>query len=126
MRGLRSKYPAVSNNEHDEIKFHNKPLKITNLETGRAPVDELDSSLCLDTRNGGLSVLGGDITTVQQSTSHLKEVYCERHIRWKWHKWQTLTVFALTRVALYHLAARFEARESHLRHRVLLVMSFVC
>ena len=123
MRGLRSKYPTVSNKEHDEKKFHNKPLKITNLETGRAPVDELDCSLCLDTRNSGLSVLGGDVTTVQQSTCHFG-VYFERYIRWKWPK-QTLTVLALTRVALDHLAARLEAREGHLRYRVLLVMSFV-
>jgi hypothetical protein len=85
MGGLRSKRPAVSNKEHGEIFFlnHNKPSEATNLETGWAPINELGCSLCLDIRNSSLSVLGGDVTTVQQSTCHL-EVYFERHTRYKW------------------------------------------
>ena len=38
---------------------------------------------------------------------------------------QTLTVLSLSGVALDHLAARLKAREGHLSHRVLLVVSLV-
>ena len=42
----------------------------TKLETGRAPIDELDGPLCLDETDGGVRVLGDDITTVEESTGH--------------------------------------------------------
>ena len=42
----------------------------TELEASRAPVDELDGSLGLDEADGGVRVLGHDITTVEQSTGH--------------------------------------------------------
>jgi hypothetical protein len=40
------------------------------LESGRTPVNELDGPLGLDACNSGLGVLGNDITTVKQCTSH--------------------------------------------------------
>ena len=42
----------------------------TKLETGRAPVNELDGALGLNDADGGVDVLGDDITTVKQSTCH--------------------------------------------------------
>lgn len=42
----------------------------TELEAGRAPVDELDRALGLDDPNSGVDVLGHDITTVKKSASH--------------------------------------------------------
>jgi hypothetical protein len=36
----------------------------TKLETSRAPVDELDGSLGLKGSNGGVGVVGDDVTTV--------------------------------------------------------------
>lgn len=76
----------------------------TELEAGRAPVDELDRTLRLDARDGSRRVLGHDITTVKQADGH---------------------VLALAGVALDHLVTRLEAGEGHLRDRVLLVASLV-
>merc|ERR1712190_593530 len=42
----------------------------TTLETSGGPVDELDGSLGLDGGNGGVDVLGDDITTVHEAASH--------------------------------------------------------
>ena len=42
----------------------------TELETSRAPIDELDSALGLDDADGSVDVLGDDVTTVEQSASH--------------------------------------------------------
>jgi hypothetical protein len=39
----------------------------THLETGGAPVYELDSTLRLDHAHGGIRVLGDDITAVEQA-----------------------------------------------------------
>jgi len=44
----------------------------TELETSRAPVDKLDGAFGLDDADGGVDVLGNDITTVEQSTSHYR------------------------------------------------------
>ena len=52
------------------------------LEAGGAPVDELDGPLGLDGGDGGIDVLGHDVTTVQQAAGH---------------------VLAVTGVALHHL-----------------------
>lgn len=41
----------------------------TALETGRAPVHELDGTLGLDGGNGSVDILGHDITTVHQAAS---------------------------------------------------------
>lgn len=76
----------------------------TELETGRTPVDELDRSLCLDLGNGGVDVLGDDVTSVEQATGH---------------------VLSLSRVTLDHLVVGFETRERHLGDRVGLVECLV-
>jgi hypothetical protein len=60
----------------------------TDLETSRAPVDELDGALCLEGSNSSVSFLGDNVTTVQQAGSH---------------------VFAVTGVALDHLVVGLEA-----------------
>jgi len=46
----------------------------TALEAGGAPVDELDGSLGLDGGNGGVDVLGDDITSVHEAASHVLSV----------------------------------------------------
>jgi hypothetical protein len=74
------------------------------LESGGAPIDKLNGTLGLDGGNRGLHILGHDITTVQQATSH---------------------VFSFTRIGFDHLVSSFEAGEGHFSHRVLLVMGFV-
>jgi hypothetical protein len=76
----------------------------TELETSRAPIDELDGALGLDAGDGSLYVCGDDVTAVEQAASH---------------------VFAVLGVALHHLIAILEAREGHLRHRVLLVVGLI-
>jgi hypothetical protein len=37
----------------------------THLETSRAPIDELNSPLCLDVADGSVDVLGDDVSSVQ-------------------------------------------------------------
>jgi len=44
------------------------------LETGWAPVDELDGSLGLDGGDGGVDILGDDITTVHEAAGHVLAV----------------------------------------------------
>jgi hypothetical protein len=46
----------------------------TALETSRAPVDELDRALGLDGGNGGVDILGDDVTTVHQTAGHVLTV----------------------------------------------------
>lgn len=72
----------------------------TKLETSGTPVDELDGSLGLKGSNGGVGVVGDDVTTVQQASGH---------------------VLAVTGVTLDHLVVRLEARHGHLLDRVGLV-----
>jgi len=43
----------------------------TALEAGGAPVDELDGSLGLDGGNGGVDILGDDVTSVHQAAGHV-------------------------------------------------------
>ena len=43
----------------------------TDLESGRAPVDELDGALGLDGSDGGVDVLGDDVSTVEESAGHV-------------------------------------------------------
>lgn len=40
-------------------------------ETGWAPIDELDSSLGLDSSNGGVNILWYDITSVHHAAGHV-------------------------------------------------------
>jgi len=58
------------------------------LETGGAPVDELDGALGLDGGDGSVDVLGDDVASVEEATGH---------------------VLAVTRVALDHLVGGLEA-----------------
>ena len=46
----------------------------TNFETGGAPVDELDSSLGLDGGDGSVDIFGDNISTEEQTTSHVLAV----------------------------------------------------
>jgi len=46
----------------------------TNLETGGAPINELDGSLGLDGGNGSVNVLGDNVTSVHHGTSHILSV----------------------------------------------------
>jgi len=46
----------------------------TALETGWAPVDELDGSLGLDGGDSGVDILGDDITSVHEAASHVLSV----------------------------------------------------
>jgi len=44
------------------------------LETGGAPVDELDGPLGLDGGDGGVDILGDDITSVHEAAGHVLSV----------------------------------------------------
>ena len=72
----------------------------TNLETSRAPVDELNGTLGLDLGDGSVGVLGDNVATVQQAGSH---------------------VLSVARVALDHLVVGLEAGVGDLHDRVGLV-----
>ena len=76
----------------------------TNFETSRAPVDELDGALGLETGHSGVGLPGDNVTTVEQAGSH---------------------VFAVTRIALNHLVVRLEASHGDLIDRVGLVGSLL-
>jgi len=57
----------------------------TTLETGRAPVDELDGALGLDGGNGGVDVLRDDITTVHHTGGHVltvTRITLGHHVSW--------------------------------------------
>lgn len=74
----------------------------TNLEASRAPVDELNGSLGLQTGNSLVGVTWDNITTVEQAGSH---------------------ILAIARIALDHLVMRLEAGHGDLVDRVGLVGS---
>lgn len=76
----------------------------TELEASGAPVDELDSALGLEGGDGGVGVLGDNVTAVQQAGSH---------------------VLSGAGVALDHLVVGLEARHGHLLDRVGLVGGLV-
>jgi hypothetical protein len=76
----------------------------TALEASGAPVDELDGTLGLDGGNGGVDILGDDITTVHHAASH---------------------VLTVTRVAFGHHGGRFEGAVGDFSDRELLVVSFL-
>jgi len=69
----------------------------TNLEACRTPIDKLNSPLGLDAGNSGMNLLRHNITTVEQTSSH---------------------VLSVTRIALDHLIVRFKARVGNLLNRV--------
>lgn len=72
----------------------------THLETGRTPIDKLDGPLCLDVADGSIDILWDNVSSVQQTTSH---------------------VLSLPGVALDHLVVALETSDGHLRNRVGLV-----
>lgn len=72
----------------------------THLETSGTPIDKLDSPLCSNVADGGVDVLGHDISSEEQTTGH---------------------ILALPGVALDHLIVAFETRDRHFRDRVGLV-----
>lgn len=72
----------------------------TNLETSWAPINELNSALGLESSNSCVNIVGNDITTVQQTGSH---------------------VLSVTWVTLHHLVVGLEARHGDLLDRVGLV-----
>lgn len=74
----------------------------TKLEASRAPVDELDGALGLESSDSGVGVVGNDVTSVQKAGSH---------------------VLAKTGVTLDHLVVRLEAGHGDLHDRVGLVGS---
>jgi len=61
----------------------------TDFETSWTPIHELDGSLGLDGCNGGVDVLGDDISSVQHTTGH---------------------VLAVTGIAFHHLVGWLKAR----------------
>jgi len=76
----------------------------TALETSRAPINKLNSTLGLDCSNSSVDILGDDITTVHQAASH---------------------VLTVTRVALGHHRGRLKGRVGDLRDRELLVIGLL-
>lgn len=72
----------------------------TNLETSRAPVDELDGALGLEVGDSSVGVLGDDVSAVEQAGGH---------------------VLAVARIALDHLVVGLEAGVGDLHDRVGLV-----
>ena len=72
----------------------------TNLEAGRAPVDELDGALGLKVGHSSVDFLGHDVTPVEETCCH---------------------VLAVTRIALDHLVVWLEAGAGDFRDRVCLV-----
>jgi hypothetical protein len=76
----------------------------TDLETGWAPVDELDGSLGLDGGDGSVDVLGDDVTSVQHAAGH---------------------VFTVSWIAFDHLVGWLEARVGDFGDGKLLVVRFL-
>jgi hypothetical protein len=76
----------------------------TDLETSWAPVDELDGSLGLDGGNGGVDILGDDISTVEETTGH---------------------VLSVSWVAFDHLVGGLETGVGDLSNRQLLVVGLL-
>jgi len=76
----------------------------SNFETSGAPVYKLDASLGLDGCNGGIDILGDNISTVQKAAGH---------------------VLAMPGVALHHLVGRLKAGIGDLSNSYLLMVSLL-
>ena len=76
----------------------------SNLEPGRAPVNELDAPLGLDGRDGGVHVLGDHISSVQHAAGH---------------------VLSVPRITFYHGVGRLEAGVGDLSYAQLLVIGLL-
>ena len=75
-----------------------------NLEASGTPVDKLDGTLGLDGGNGGIDILGDDISAVEHAAGH---------------------VLAVAGVALHHLVGWLEAGIGDLSHRQLLMVGLL-
>merc|ERR1719454_1783497 len=76
----------------------------TNLKTSWAPIDELNSSLCLDVTNSSVNIFWDNITTVQEATSH---------------------IFTISWVTFDHLVLGFKASVGNFLNRVRFMTSTV-
>jgi hypothetical protein len=76
----------------------------TDLETSWTPVDELDGPLRLDGSNGGIDILGDNITSVQHTAGH---------------------VFTVTWVTFYHLVGWLKASIGDFSNRELFMISLL-
>lgn len=74
---------------------HWRTIVDADLETGRAPLDQIERRLCFERSNCRIAVSGNDITTIEESYSH---------------------IFALSRVTNHHLIRRLCALASELIH----------
>merc|ERR1712002_1237581 len=82
---------------------HSRGLVVdTDLESGWAPIYELDGPLGLDGGDGGVDVLGDDVSAVKQATRH---------------------VLTVTGIAFYHLVGRLETSVSDFGDGKLFVVS---
>ena len=77
----------------------------TDLEARWTPVDELDGPLGLDGSNGGVDILGDNITSVQHTAGH---------------------VFTVTWVTFYHLVGWLEASIGNFSNGELFMVSLLC
>jgi len=98
---------AASSHDLGEITTGNDGRGLvvdSTLETGRAPVNELDGSLGLDGGDSGVDILGDDITSVHEAAGH---------------------VFTVAGVALGHHGGGLEGRVGDLGHGELLVVGLL-
>ena len=87
-----------------EETFIMRPKSKNYLETSGAPVDELDGALGFDGGDGGVDILGHNVSAVQHAAGH---------------------VLSVAGVALDHLVGRLEAGVGDLGNRELLVVSLL-
>ena len=73
-------------------------------EAGGAPVNKLDGPLCLDGGDGGVDVLGDDVSPIQHAAGH---------------------VLSTPRVTLHHLVGGLEAGVGDLGHTQLLMVGLL-
>jgi hypothetical protein len=76
----------------------------TDLESGGAPIDELDGSLGLDGGNGGIDILGDDVSSVHHGAGH---------------------IFSVSGVALGHHVGGFESGVGDFSNGELFVIGFL-
>jgi hypothetical protein len=92
------------------------------LETGRAPINELNGTLGLDLSDGRVDVLGDDISSVEKSASHVLSLtriaLDPKHLRKPSSQFRFRT---LESWKYLHLVRRLEARVGELRDSVGLV-----
>jgi len=69
-------HAACAHNLGEITTWHNGGWLVVDsaLETGWAPVDKLDGSLGLDGGDGGVDILGDDVTSVHKAACHVLSV----------------------------------------------------